>query len=54
LDDNVPNQPIRENPYTFVPRIGYIKFSEALEAWKARMTRDSVQGSVTPESLASN
>jgi uncharacterized protein len=43
LDDDVPNQPIRENPYTFEPRIGHIRFSEALEAWKARKTRDFEQ-----------
>jgi hypothetical protein len=40
LDDKVPNQPIRENPYTFVARIGHTKFSEALHAWRARTTRD--------------
>ncbi len=40
LDDNVPNQPIRENPYTFEPRIGHTLFSEAFEAWKARKSRD--------------
>jgi len=36
----VPNQPIRENPYTFEPRIGHIRFSEAFEAWNARHARD--------------
>jgi uncharacterized protein len=40
LDDNVPNQPIRENPYTFEPRIGHTRFSEALDAWEARKSRD--------------
>jgi uncharacterized protein len=40
LNDDVPNQPIRENPYTFVPRIGHPKFGEALEAWMARTNRD--------------
>jgi uncharacterized protein len=48
LDDNVPNQAIRENPYTFVPRIGHTKFSEALDAWKARMTRDFERGGEAP------
>ncbi len=43
LDDNVPNQPIRENPYTFEARIGYTRFSEAFEAWKARKSRDLEQ-----------
>jgi len=43
LEDNVPNQPIRENPYTFEPRIGHTRFSEALEAWKARARRDLEQ-----------
>jgi uncharacterized protein len=40
LNDDVPNQPIRENPYTFVPRIGHSKFSEAVEAWQARTNKD--------------
>jgi hypothetical protein len=43
LEDNVPNQPIRENPYTFEPRIGHTRFSEAFEAWKARSRRDFEQ-----------
>jgi hypothetical protein len=43
LDDSVPNQPIRENPYTFEPRIGHAKFSEALNAWNARTARDVEQ-----------
>jgi uncharacterized protein len=50
LDDNVPNQPIRENPYTFEPRIGHIRFSEALEAWKARKNRDFEQREEVAES----
>src|SRR6516162_9022165 len=33
LDDQVLNQPIRENPYTFEPRIGHTKFTDALKAW---------------------
>jgi patatin-like phospholipase/acyl hydrolase len=41
LDDKVPNQPIRENPYTFTPRIGHTTFSEALAAWQARTMRDA-------------
>jgi uncharacterized protein len=40
LDDQVPNQPIRENTYTFEPRIGHIRFSEALSAWQARTNKD--------------
>ena len=40
LDDKVQNQPIRENPYTFVPRIGHTRFSEALHAWRSRAARD--------------
>jgi hypothetical protein len=40
LDGQVPNQPVRENPYTFVARIGHTRFSEALEAWQARSRRD--------------
>jgi uncharacterized protein len=40
LDDQVPNQPIRENPYTFEARIGHTCFSEAFEAWQARSSRD--------------
>jgi uncharacterized protein len=43
LNDQVFNQPIRENPYTFKPRIGHTKFSEAHEAWRARTTRDFEQ-----------
>jgi hypothetical protein len=53
LDDSVPNQPIRENPYTFVPRIGHTRFSEALEAWQARTSRDFEQRGRTPENLPS-
>jgi uncharacterized protein len=41
LDDQVLNQPIRENPYTFEPRIGHTKFTDALEAWQARTDKDS-------------
>jgi uncharacterized protein len=44
LNDNVRNQPIRENPYTFEARIGHTLFSEALEAWRARKSRDFEQG----------
>ncbi len=40
LNDEAPNQPIRENPYTFDARIGHILFSEALEAWQARRGLD--------------
>jgi hypothetical protein len=40
LDDQVPNQPIRENPYTFEPRIGHTKFTDALKAWQARTDKD--------------
>jgi hypothetical protein len=40
LNDQVANQLIRENPYTFEPRIGHTKFSEALKAWQARSERD--------------
>jgi hypothetical protein len=40
LNDQVPNQPIRENPYTFEARIGHTRFSEALEAWQIRGQRD--------------
>ena len=40
LHDQVPNQPIRENPYTFEARIGHTRFSEALEAWQIRGRRD--------------
>jgi len=41
LDDQVLNQPIRENPYTFEPRIGHTKFTDALKAWQARTDKDS-------------
>ena len=34
------NQPIRENPYTFEPRIGHTKFTDALKAWQARTDKD--------------
>jgi len=44
LDDQVPNQPIRENPYTFEPRIGHTTFSEAFGAWQARTSRDRSMG----------
>jgi uncharacterized protein len=54
LDDDVPNQPIRENPYTFVPRIGHSKFSEAFTAWKARTSRDFEQRGCSSESVPSN
>jgi len=40
LDDQVPNQPIRENPYSFDPRIGHTKFTDALKAWQARRDKD--------------
>ena len=50
LDDNVPNQPIRENPYTFEPLIGHTRFSEALEAWKARKNKDIEQSRKAAES----
>jgi uncharacterized protein len=40
LDDQVVNQPIRENPYTFDPRIGHTEFTEALKAWQARRDED--------------
>jgi hypothetical protein len=40
LNDRVPNQPIRENPYTFEARIGHTSFSDALEAWQARGQSD--------------
>ncbi|MFZ0573001.1 MAG: patatin-like phospholipase family protein [Rhodomicrobium sp.] len=50
LDDNVPNQPVREDPYTFEPRIGYTRFSEAVEAWKARKSRDLEQRRKAAES----
>jgi uncharacterized protein len=43
LDDLVPNQPIRENPYTFDPRIGHTRFSDALKAWQARTDKDSMR-----------
>ncbi len=43
LSDEVPNQPIRENPYTFEARIGHRLFSEALNAWEARTGRDIEQ-----------
>jgi hypothetical protein len=43
LDDLVPNQPIRENPYTFDPRIGHTKFSDALKAWQTRADKDSMR-----------
>jgi len=33
LNDEVGNQPIRENPYTFEPRIGHTTFSQAHDAW---------------------
>lgn len=39
LNDQIGNQPIRENPYTFEARIGHTKFSEARDAW---MSRDRV------------
>src|SRR5262245_7417562 len=39
LNDQVGNQPIRENPYTFEPRIGHTTFSQARDAW---MERDRV------------
>jgi hypothetical protein len=54
LNDDVPNQPIRENPYTFVPRIGHTKFSEALEAWQARTSRDFEQTGGPGESVSPN
>jgi hypothetical protein len=47
LDDKVPNQPIRENPYTFAPRIGHTTFSEALQGWQARTLRDAELRSAT-------
>jgi uncharacterized protein len=40
LNGQVPNQPIRENPYTFEARIGHTNFSDALEAWQVRCRRD--------------
>jgi hypothetical protein len=40
LDNQVPNQPIRENPYTFEARIGHTRFSDALEAWEVLCRRD--------------
>jgi uncharacterized protein len=43
IEDKVPNQPVRENPYTFAPRIGHVCFSEALDAWEARRRRDFEQ-----------
>jgi len=36
LNDQVGNQPIRENPYTFEPRIGHTTFSQARDAWMKR------------------
>jgi uncharacterized protein len=54
LDDNVPNQPIRENPYTFQPRIGHTKFSEALSAWNARTARDFEQRTLARQRRPSN
>jgi hypothetical protein len=43
LADQVANQPIRENPYTFEARIGHTSFSEALSAWRARDLKDKEQ-----------
>jgi hypothetical protein len=36
LNDQVGNQPIRENPYTFEPRIGHTTFTQARDAWMKR------------------
>jgi len=41
LNDQVENQPIRENPYTFEPRIGHTTFSQARHAW---MNREQIDG----------
>jgi hypothetical protein len=40
LNDQVGNQPIRENPYTFEPRIGHTRFSQARDAWMIRERAD--------------
>jgi hypothetical protein len=44
LNDQVKNQPIRENPYTFEPRIGHTTFSQARDAWMARERVDRGRG----------
>jgi hypothetical protein len=36
LSDRAGNQLIRENPYTFEPRIGHTIFSQARDAWMER------------------
>jgi hypothetical protein len=40
LNDQVENQPIRENPYTFEARIGHTRFSQARDAWIERERLD--------------
>jgi hypothetical protein len=52
LNDQVSNQPIRKNPYTFEPRIGHTKFSEAKDAWTARTHRDNEQRRTAPQDVA--
>jgi uncharacterized protein len=43
LNDQIANQPIRENPYTFEARIGHTRFSEARDAWMKRDRVDRAQ-----------
>jgi hypothetical protein len=43
LNDQVGNQPIRENPYTFEARIGHTRFSQARDAWMKRDRADREQ-----------
>ena len=52
LDDDVANQPIRENPYTFEPRIGHTRFSQALKAWRMREREDVSRSRGSPEDRA--
>jgi hypothetical protein len=53
LNDQIANQPIRENPYTFEARIGHTQFSEARDAWMRRERVDREQfGAAASSSLA--
>jgi uncharacterized protein len=51
LQDEVANQPIRENPYTFKPRIGHTTFSSAREGWRVRTNRDYEQRGGAPRGV---